>query len=105
MYSKNLISNFVSLYRLGECMTTRYPTKEMAMAMGKYYSTGKMGILNKDDLKLVEGEVGQFGKTIEGGEVYELINGNGETVRIAITPDGDEFNLWLILPDGMALRA
>ena len=76
----------------------------MAMSMGLYYATGKIGILNKNDLRLVDGEVEQFGNTIKSTELYELMNGNGETVRIAITPDGKEFNLWLILPNGVALR-
>lgn len=85
-------------------MTTRYPSKETAISMAMYYATGKMGILNKDAIKRVEGEVAQFGEPIEGTEMYEMLNGNGETVRFAITPDGEEFNLWLVAIDGRAMR-
>lgn len=59
--------------------------------------------LQVSDLKRVDADVSQFGDPLNA-EVYEFKNEKGETVKIASAPCRDGFDLWLIAPNGFAVR-
>jgi hypothetical protein len=83
-------------------MTTIYKSKEDALNRGIFYS-GKKDLLIKD-LRKVDGKVYQFGSPIDS-ELYELENKDGITVTLGIEFAGENrFCLWLITPEGFAVR-
>lgn len=84
-------------------MTTTYPSKEMAIEMGIYYATGQSEKANTDMLK-VKGMIEQFGIRVEKSELYELTNSKGTKATFGISPTKDGYHLWLISPNGVALR-
>jgi len=84
-------------------LTTIYPSKEMAINMGIYYATGQFE-RSKTDLKKIEGEIEQFGTLIKSSEMYELTNSKGQKATFTVSPCRDGYDLWLVLPNGMAMR-
>jgi hypothetical protein len=82
-------------------MTTHYETREQALERGIAY-TGRKD-LKVEDLRPVEGNISQLGLEVEM-EMFELENINGKTVRLAVQEFTSGWGLWLIAPDGAAVR-
>jgi len=84
-------------------MTRKFGSKEAALNMGIFYARGKLD-LKINDLKRVDAFVGNIGSLNSESEVYELLNSKGETCRISVSPFRDGWDLWLIAPNGYAVR-
>jgi hypothetical protein len=83
-------------------MTTIYNSKEEALSRGIFYA-GRTD-LKVGELKKIDGKVYQFGVEIDS-ELYELENVNGLKVTLGLQFVGkDKFCLWLIAPEGIAVR-
>lgn len=84
-------------------MTSRFPSKKTALEYGIFLLRGKVDI-KVEDLKKVEGDIVQFNDSLKA-EVYELENFAGKKCMIATAPfRQNDFDLWLISPDGLAWR-
>ncbi len=97
-------------------MTTQYNTKEQALEMGAYYA----GYSTEEDRKrvLAGAEISdkvlgwphsqpatETSPAIEKRlEVYEFENPDGIKVGIGVSRFREGYNLWLITPDGRAVR-
>jgi hypothetical protein len=82
-------------------MTTHYETREQALTRGIAY-TGRRD-LEIEDLRPIEGNINQLGLEVET-EMFELENKNGITIRLAVQKLYYGWGLWLIAPDGAAVR-
>ena len=83
-------------------MTTTYENKQIALTTGIRFAGRDITI---DDLRLVEGQVlTAFGSPLNS-ELYELENSEGITIRLGIEfLAGEKCCLWLISPEGFAVR-
>lgn len=98
-------------------MTTKYLSKREALKIGMFYA-GRSDlykdndrektlneILKSDEVKIVEGNIKQFGFVHEDCTMLEFKNDMGKIVRIATTKLRDGFDCWLIDPErGVAVR-
>ena len=82
-------------------MTTYYATRKQALERGISY-TGRRD-LEVEDLRSIEGNINQLGLKVET-EMFELENKDGITVRLAVQKFRSGWGLWLIAPDGAAVR-
>jgi ribosomal protein L2 len=84
-------------------MTNKFSSKEEALRMGIFYAGGSKDT-KIEDLKKVEGStVCQFDDDLEA-EVYEIETNSGKKARIATARFRDGYDLWLISPEGFAVR-
>ena len=83
-------------------MTTKFPTREVALQTGIHYVRGKVDI-EIEDLRKIEGDINQFGVPL-GADIYELENAKGEKAIIAVSPFRDGYDLWLCAPSGICVR-
>lgn len=92
-------------------MTTKYGSKESALMRGMFYAGRhdlyKEGerelsldeVLKKDEVKIVEGEIEQFGFVHEDCTMIEFKSSKGKLVRVATTKFRDGFDCWLVDPE------
>jgi len=99
-------------------MTTQFDSKLDAITRGMMYAgrqdlynDGNDGIkplediLKNPEIKIVDGNIEQFGYIHEDTLMIEFSNSDGRTCRIATTKFRDGFDLWLIDPEiGIAHR-
>ena len=100
-------------------MTTKFDSKYEAITRGLYYAgmtdlckdeEGKVKatleeILKNPEIKVVDGEIAQFGYVHEDCTMIEFKNTKNEVVKIATTKFRDGFDLWLIDPkSGSGIR-
>ena len=100
-------------------MTTKFDSKYEAIIRGLYYAgmsslykdeDGKVKktleeILENPEIKVVDGEIAQFGYVHKDCTTIEFKNTKNEVVRIATTEFRDGFDLWLINPEsGFGIR-
>jgi hypothetical protein len=93
-------------------MTTKFDSKYEAITKGLYYA-GMASLyeeekgnkkktleefLKSPEIKVVDGEIAQFGYVHEDCTMIEFKNSKNEVVRIATTKFRDGFDLWLIDP-------
>lgn len=101
-------------------MSTKFDSKYEAITKGLCYAgmedlckdeKGDMkktleDILKNPEVKVVDGNVAQFGYVHEDCTMIEFKNVKNEVVRIATTKFRDGFDLWLIEPkNGIGVRA
>jgi len=85
-------------------VTRIYPTRKSALETGIFY-LGRSKDMKVEDLCRVQGDVSQINGNPLGAQIYELTNSNGIKCKIATAPCRDGFDLWLIKPNGLAVRA
>jgi hypothetical protein len=62
-------------------------------------------MLKNPEIKVVDGEIAQFGYVHEDCTMIEFKNAKNEVVRIATTKFRDGFDLWLVDPEsGSGIR-
>ena len=96
-------------------MTHRYHSKFGALTMGMFYA-GRFdlykNIKSLEELlkvggvkEIIEDTIEQFGEEATDCTMVEILNEKGNTIRLASCKFRmDEFDLWLITPEGMAIR-
>lgn len=100
-------------------MTHKFGSKYEAIVKGLFYAgrsdlnieeNGEIKktleeILKNPEIKIVDGEIAQFGTVHEDCTILEFKNINNNTIRIATTKLEDGFDLWLVDPEsGAGLR-
>lgn len=96
-------------------MTTQFDSKHDAITTGLYYEgrkdlshdgEGKIKsleeILKDPEIKIVDGNISQFGYVHEDTIMIEFKNSKDVLVKIATTKFRDGFDLWFIEPDSGA---
>lgn len=100
-------------------MTTKFDSKYEAITIGLHYAGmsdlckdegGKVketleDVLKNPEIKVVDGEIAQFGYVHEDCTMIEFKNAKDEVVKIATAKFRDGFDLWLIDPkSGSGIR-